>query len=296
MEGASRLERYVAAWGLAEPRLLGETITSALYTVQHAGETCVLKVLGERETEEQRGAAALRAFGGQGAVRLLRSDEGAQLLEYAAGEELVELVKRGEDGRATEILAEVIGRLHGGQEAGAAAEGIRAGLLPLEVWFGALRAKGAADRAAGIDSIYVRGAEVAGRLLAEAPAVGAQEVRVLHGDIHHYNIRQSARGWLAFDPKGLVGERTYDCANALCNPVLPELVFDGARLRRNAEILANGLGLAVQRVLAYTFAYACLNASQWVARGDGPEMVAWYERVAGVVEEVRATCGCSVRG
>ena len=105
----------------------------------------------------------------------------------------------------------------------------------------------------------------------------------MHGDIHHYNIRHAPRGWLAFDPKGLLGERTYDCANALCNPVLPELVFDPARLLRNASILAERLDLKLPRVLAFTYAYACLNASWWLKLG-GAEIVRWSLNVAAIVE------------
>ena len=82
--------------------------------------------------------------------------------------------------------------------------------------------------------------------------------------VHHYNIRQSPRGWLAFDPKGLVGERTYDCANSLCNPVMPELVHNEVRLLNNAATLADLLDLDPWRVLAFTYAYACLNASWWL--------------------------------
>jgi streptomycin 6-kinase len=51
-----------------------------------------------------------------------------------------------------------------------------------------------------IDSIYVHGAS-----LAEQRLVDPREVRVLHGDIHHRNIRKTSRGWLTFDPKGLIG-------------------------------------------------------------------------------------------
>ncbi len=119
--------------------------------------------------------------------------------------------------------------------------------------------KAAADSQAGITSIYVRSAALTARLLADQ-----RDIRVLHGDIQHYNIRQSPRGWLAFDPKGLVGERTYDCANTLCNPVLPELVHNETRLLTNAAILADMLMLDPWRVLAFTYAYACLNASWWL--------------------------------
>ena len=83
-----------------------------------------------------------------------------------------------------------------------------------------------------------------------------RDVRVLHGDIHHHNIRQSSRGWLAFDPKGLVGERTYDCANTLCNPVMPELVHNETRLLTNAAILADTL---CTRPVARTGVHLCVR-------------------------------------
>ena len=70
--------------------MLTQTRTSHLYTVTHGAETVVLKLLSPAETEERRGALALRYFDGHGAVRLLRHDDGAHLLEYAAGDELVD--------------------------------------------------------------------------------------------------------------------------------------------------------------------------------------------------------------
>ena len=97
------------------------------------------------------------------------------------------------------------------------------------------------------------------------------------------DIRQSSRGWLAFDPKGLVGERTYDCANTLCNPVMPELVHNETRLLTNASILADRLSLDPWRVLAFTYAYACLNASWWLQLG-GDDIVQWMLKVAEIIE------------
>ncbi len=88
---------------------------------------------------------------------------------------------------------------------------------------------------------------------------------------------------LAFDPKGLVGERTYDCANALCNPVMPELVHNETRLLSNAAILADMLTLDLWRVLAFTYAYACLNASWWLELG-GSAIVQWHLSVAEIIE------------
>ena len=78
MSDTNKLNHYLAAWELANPHLLTQTMTSQLYTVTHGAETVVLKLLSPSETEEQRGALALRYFDGHGAVRLLRYDEGAQ--------------------------------------------------------------------------------------------------------------------------------------------------------------------------------------------------------------------------
>jgi streptomycin 6-kinase len=109
----------------------------------------------------------------------------------------------------------------------------------------------------------------------------------LHGDIHHRNIRQSSRGWLAFDPKGVVGERTYDCANTLCNPGMTELVHNETRLLTNAAILADTLAVDVSRVLAFTYVYACLNASWWLLRigtENAEDIIQWHLDVAVMIE------------
>jgi streptomycin 6-kinase len=269
----NRLNYYLTAWNLANLQFLTQSATSHIYTVTHESETVILKLLSASETEEQTGALALRYFGGQGAVRLLRHDEGAHLLEYADGDELVTLVERGEDENATRIIAQVIRQLHSVPQ-----DAPRDGLFMLDRWFGSLFNKGAADRQAGIESIYVRGAAVAERLLRDQ-----REVRVLHGDIHHHNIRQSSRGWLAFDPKGVVGERTYDCANTLCNPVMPELVHNEKRLLTNAAILADALAINLSRVLAFTYAYACLNASSLLRIGM-EDVATWFLKVAVIIE------------
>jgi streptomycin 6-kinase len=269
----SRLNAYLTAWNLSHPQLLTQTRTSHIYTATHEDETVILKILSLTETEEQTGALALRCFGGHGAVRLLRHDEGAHLLEYAAGDELITLVERGKDEEATRIIAQVLQQLHSVPQ-----DVPREGLFALDRWFSALFQKAAADRQAGIDSIYVRGALVAGCLLADP-----RDVCVLHGDIHHRNIRQSSRGWLAFDPKGLIGERTYDCANTLCNPPIPELVHNERRLLTNAAILADALDINLARVLAFTYAYACLNASWWVTLGDDV-ITQWSLKVAAIIE------------
>lgn len=272
-----RLKAYLHRWQLEDPQLVAETMTSRVYQVKAGQETAMLKLLSAGESEEQRGAAALRHFDGRGAVALLRWDDRAQLLEHASGEELITLVEHGEDERATAIIADVISQLHS-----APGRIPAAGFVSLDRWFEALLKRGAADRSDGIDSFYARSAPVAARLLAEKG-----DARVLHGDIHHRNIRRSARGWLSFDPKGLVGERAYDCANTLCNPPIPAIAHNERRLLSAAEILSEKLAIDRHRILAFAYSYACLNACWWSAltmRTEWQEMVRWHLKVAAIIE------------
>jgi len=260
---ANGLEHYLETWALNDPERLAQTPTSHVYTVTTNGTRAVLKLLTPvGVADEQSGAAALRWWDGRGAVRLLRADEGAHLLEYADGDELTTLVERGDDAGATVIIAAVLNQLH------AAAPALPPdGLKPLRGWFRSLFNKAAMDRQNGVDSIYVRAGCIAEALFAQP-----LDVCVLHGDIHHANIRHRAgRGWLAFDPKGLLGERTYDAANTLCNPLdMPALVHNEARLLNNAAILAQGMGVDRVRLLAFVYVYTCLSASWYVEDGEEP--------------------------
>lgn len=264
----STLNHYLTQWNLREPRTLAQTPTSHVYRVMDGATPVVLKILTPLGTkDEAAGAVALRYFGGRGAVRLLNADGGAHLLEYAAGDEVVTLVEQGEDDRATEIIAAVLAQLHS-----VTGEEPPAELWPLRRWY-----RGLFHFAEKPDAppIFKRAAAIAEALLSEP-----HDVRVLHGDIHHTNIRASERGWLAFDPKGLVGERAFDACNALCNPIsMPELVTDEKCLHRQAAILSENLGLDHERLLMFGFTYACLSASWSLAVGEDASLALWVAEV-----------------
>ncbi|MHA1570346.1 MAG: aminoglycoside phosphotransferase family protein, partial [Alphaproteobacteria bacterium] len=94
----------------------------------------------------------------------------------------------------------------------------------------------------------------------------------LHGDLHHGNVLDAGpRGWLAIDPKALLGDRAYDVANLLRNPE-PHgaLVHNQDRMNRLARFYARRLGLEVQRVLGFAFAHAGLAARWDLEDGDNP--------------------------
>ena len=273
MKEEETLEGYLKKWNLSGPSPLARTTTSAVYTVTHAKSKAVLKILSPLGADDEKGAVqALRHFDGRGAVKLFRHDAGAHLMEYASDDDLVPLVKSGGDEKAAAIIGDVLNELH------RPAAGDTGDLRPLRRWFRSLFEK--ADKKDS-NPVYGHAAAVADRLLADE-----NNSVVLHGDIHHENIRRNERGWLAFDPKGLVGERTFDAANALCNPgSMPELVQNKDRLLKNAVILAGKIDGDPARLLAFTFAYAALSASWSLEDGGDPthalKMAALAERTMG---------------
>ena len=266
------LNDYLRRWNLRDPEPLAHSPRGSLYTVYQNTEKVVLKLFTPIGAEDEAdGAVALRYFDGHGAVRLLAHDEQAHLLEYAGDEELAQMVVRGDDLAAAAIIAGVLNKLHRPRFTVPPPA-----LRTLPQRFRSLFSRAVQDEAAGEESIYVRGARVAQRLLAQP-----QDECVLHGDIQHHNIRlHPEHGWLAYDPKGLYGERSYDAANTLCNPATArDRVMSEARLLAVSQVLADEMGVHVERLRAFVFAYACLSAS-WPDKPEGSEVQHWFLTVA----------------
>jgi streptomycin 6-kinase len=251
--------RYLASWQLTAPEPMAETPTSRVSSVLRGGRRVVLKVLKPRGNEERIGALALEYFGGDGAVRLLAHDDQAQLLELAPGPHLSEMVRAGRDREATQVIAGVLERLHADRP-----HAVPSGLSTLRERFSALFT--VARDVSGRDAdIFGRGARLAERLLSSP-----RDERVLHGDLHHDNVREHPqRGWLAFDPKGIWGERTYDACNTFLNPWTEvESFFTRERTRQRAGDLAGALKLPFDRLLGYVLAHACLSAAWSLGAGE----------------------------
>lgn len=272
---SDKLDHYLQHWNLRDPQRIAQTPTSEVYTVMRDSERVVLKILTPIGVDDElNGAIALRYFDGQGAVRLLAHDDEAHLLEYVAGEELTQMVGRGEDAQAAGIIAGVLNKLHLTRPDAPTQQ-----LTPLKQRFRSLFRQAKTDQAARNDTIFVRGARVAEHLLANP-----QDEAVLHGDMHHQNVKwHPERGWLAFDPKGLYGERAYDTGNVLMNPPnAAHFVFSEARYLHISQVLADNMQLDLQRVRAFGFAHACLSAV-W-SQEDSEGIGAWSLKVAKIAE------------
>jgi streptomycin 6-kinase len=96
---------------------------------------------------------------------------------------------------------------------------------------------------------------------AKESIVIVSDVVVMHGDMHHGNVLGfESRGWLAIDPKGLIGERAFDYANIFCNPDDETATMLG-RLARQIDVVAKAADLAPNRLLSWVLAWAGLSAA-----------------------------------
>jgi streptomycin 6-kinase len=218
------------------------------------GTAAMLKVA--RDRDERAGAALMQWWDGGGAARVFELEGDALLMERAQGRRslmAMALQGQGQDDAASRIACDVVARLHARREAPWPRD-----MVPLQRWFAALRT--AAGREGGV---FARALAVADDLLATA-----EPARPLHGDIHHDNVLDfGERGWLAIDPKYIVGDRGYDYANLLCNPEL-RTVTEPARFSRQVDVIAAASGLSPERLLRWTLAYAGLSAAWFLEDGD----------------------------
>lgn len=244
----SRVEDRISDWRVVVERIT-ETEGSILAFGWRDDLPVVLKVVRNRG-DEWRSGEILEAFEGKGVVRVSEYVEGAMLLErLRPGKSLVSFALNGGDDQATQILAEVIGKMSPRTPANS--------VPTVHEW-----AKGFERYAASGD------AQIPKRLLLEAHRVYSQlcgsqsRPRLLHGDLHHYNVLfDGERNWLAIDPKGVVGELEYEVGAALRNPhERPELFAEPSAIERRVERFARELSLDTTRTLAWGFAQAVLSA------------------------------------
>jgi streptomycin 6-kinase len=255
MSGFRMFDAHLARWGLTPDGAPILAASSRLLPVRRDGAPAMLKVA--RVDEERAGAGLMVWWDGEGAARVLAHEGDALLLERALGTgSLAEMARGGRDDEASRILCAAAARLH------APRDGCPPELVPLSRWFQAL-----APAAAAHGGILARADATARALLAEP-----RDVTVLHGDIHHGNVLDfGARGWLAIDPKGLVGERGFDFANLFCNPDRATATATG-RLARQVEVVAVAAGLERGRLLRWILAFAGLSAAWSLEDGDEPTL------------------------
>jgi streptomycin 6-kinase len=208
-------------------------------------------------------ASALAAYGGRGAVRLLARDDerGALLLERAEPGTMARIRVPERDLIATAALITVMRRLHEAPVPDGGVPDLESDRrLDFEAYLRTFPGDGPLPRPMVSRALG---------LLTELSRSAPRHV-LLHGDLHHDNVLRSSREpWLAIDPHGVIGDPGAEVWPMLSNP--DPFNRDAALLRlvpSRVEQLADGLGIAQERVVAWGFVGNVLS-EVWNVEGTG---------------------------
>ncbi|MFE4636538.1 aminoglycoside phosphotransferase family protein [Streptomyces sp. NPDC056773] len=253
----ARVDEFLERWELrvTGPGMYG--VTALVLPVERADGTPAALKLPALDEENAGEALALRAWAGEGCVRLLADDAptGTLLLERLdEGRPLSALAVR-DSGRAVELLGGLLARL----TAVPAPAGLRrlgdVAAAMLEAVPGAL-AQLADGRERGL---------LADCAAALAEVAGEPGDRLLHWDLHYDNVLAGGREpWLAIDPKPLAGDPGFELLPALVNN------YRAREVRWRFEALAEALGADRERARAWTLGRVLQNCLWDVEDGDRP--------------------------
>ncbi len=220
----------------------------------------VILKMGVPNNELRSEIAALKLFNGNGACQLLESDEerGVFLLERLnPGTMLAELE---DDDERTHIAVDVMQRLWR-----IAPE--KNNFIQLSDWFDEL--KTVRPKFDGGTGPFPK--ELFERVESFLPELFADEdVKLIHGDFHHFNILKSERGWLIIDPKGVIGPAGYEVGPLMINPwnslsdgIRPALSWTegfNVQTERRIDIFRERLGWERENLIRWSLAHSVLSA------------------------------------
>ena len=257
------LDECAQRWSLVlgEPFDLSYNYVAA--ATQH-GAPVVLKA-GVPHPELHSEITAMQIFGGQGAARVLDADpeRGLLLLERVFPGDVLATLCPEHDDVATRIAADVMLRVW------RTLPPERAAPFPsLERWTHGIDELAASAHPAFEPDLVQHAVALRRQLLDSAP-----DAVLLHGDLHHLNILRAERddsGWLLIDPKGVIGERAYDCGPFLMNPTgwMRRSSDPRAQLNRRIALLSDALALDPARVRGWALVH-CVLSAWWSAAEEG---------------------------
>ncbi|MFC9544106.1 aminoglycoside phosphotransferase family protein [Streptomyces sp. NPDC056956] len=235
---------FVERWELRVTGRPLHGVSALAVPVDRADGTPAMLKLQIRDHESEGEPVALRAWDGDGAVRLLDHDEptGTMLLERLDSSRMLSRVASPRDGVL--VIARLLARLH----ATPAPAGLRRlGDIARRMLE---RTPPVLERIADPEARRV----VADCAAAVREVAGEPGDRLLHWDLHDENVLAADRApWLAIDPKPLAGDPGFDLWPALGNN------FDADDVAWRFDAMTDVLGLDRERARAWTYGRVLQN-------------------------------------
>ena len=208
-----------------------------------SGRAIVLK-LGPDSSSLQREYRTLEAFHGQGCIEALSYDDERSALLLEGLKPGRPLSKLSDDIAASEIAARLMQKLQ--------RPFVNESDFPkLEEWFESLSS----------ELIPMEFVQKTQNILSEL--LQSEDRALMHGDLHHENILESAARWYAIDPKGVVGPQGYDVG-----PFLRNRVHHRRQAHALASVFAQELQIRLPDVLKWAYCDCVLSACWSREEGD----------------------------
>lgn len=222
------IKKYESKWGL---KSLGSFPVLTFNYVEKVktknGEYLVLKIGFPGDIEFTKEATALRLYGGNGAVRVINEDVEDCVLLLEGCDPGKSLHTLNDETKETLIFTNVAQRIWRRPSEDSMFENISSEIKDFEWYF---------KNPKKVDNYLPKDLIMKAYETFKHLVETQHESILLHGDLHHDNILSSDRGWLAIDPKGVIGEKAYECASFIFNPYKQ---FNEQQELINAEFLGN---------------------------------------------------------
>lgn len=255
-------------WSLTNAEPLSDLSYNYLEKAKTKDGSEVILKLGPPNPELTTEILALEQYRGKGAVRLLQADPqlGALLLERV--QPGVNLLFIKDDEQATRIASQVMAHLW----RKIPDEGNFPTMANWCQGFRRYRKQFPASTGPLPPALIQKAEEVSTDLLQTQSTS-----LLLHGDLHHRNILMGKGNyWVAVDPKGVIGESSFEVGPFLYNPI-PDLTKNPnltRLLNRRLDILEEILKLDRVRMAAWSFSRAVLSAV-WTIEDKGDNSSYW---------------------
>lgn len=209
-----------------------------------------------------RETAALKALWGYGAVKVITQGKGFLIMERAVQGTSLEAYFPEKEQDSVKILGTVIDHLHQAP-------------LPSNHSFPHIR-----DWLKVLDQEWAIPPQdlLKARSLRDKLLDTADKTVLLHGDLHHGNIVQKGHEWKVIDPKGVVGDPTYEVCAFIRNPI-PDLLavpHPESIITDRVRTFANLLGLSCTRIKDWFYVQAVLG---WVWQLDDRQDPSYFKEL-----------------
>jgi streptomycin 6-kinase len=263
------LEAICRQWNLSDIVAFPNLSYNFVSAARRQGTEPVVLKMAVRPDDLDCETSCLKAFDGQGAVRLLAHnfEFGALLLErLRPGEALWTVWSEETDDKQTEIAARCMKQIW------------RPTQIPFPTtadWFKAIPA---------YRNRYPVNGPLPANLVERAEAMVVElessnrERFLLHGDLHHGNILSGWNEWKVIDPKGVIGDPAFEAAAWLRNPCDRILQVHNLSevLHRRLQIIADITDLDPQKLKAWSFC-GCVLSACWSTESKDEN---WDESIA----------------